>query len=190
MARRTMQKETRPSLVPAPVAAMASLIIPGLGQVLARQTGRGLLLLGSVTSTFGLLAWRVQDLAHREPSPLTMLNKALGRQPYFVAGMLVGLAVLWLWTAWDAYRQAQPDRRGGIGIFVLIIALFFALGWQISEIDLYKAANELPDAWPPLSRVLWPWEAAIDREPEESSAGADVLSPCDDEPPPPPPEEV
>ncbi|HEC35268.1 MAG TPA: phosphonate ABC transporter, permease protein PhnE [Anaerolineae bacterium] len=143
-----------------------------------------------MTSTFGLLAWRVQDLAHREPSPLTMLNKALGRQPYFVAGMLVGLAVLWLWTAWDAYRQAQPDRRGGIGIFVLIIALFFALGWQISEIDLYKAANELPDAWPPLSRVLWPWEAAIDREPEESSAGADVLSPCDDEPPPPPPEEV
>ena len=190
MATRTIHKEIRPSLVPAPVAGVLSLILPGLGQVLARQVGRGLLLLSSIVSTIGLIAWRVQDLAHREVGPLAMLSKALERQPFFVGGMLVGIVVLWLWTAWDAYRQAQPERRGGVGIFALVIVLFFTLGWQISEIDLHKAVSELADAWPPLSRVLWPWEAAIDREPEESTAGAEILSPCDDEPPPLPPEEV
>jgi phosphonate transport system permease protein len=103
---------------------------------------------------------------------------------------LVGIVILWLWIAWDAYQQAQPDRRGGIGVFVLVIALFFVLGWQTSEINLYKFVTELSDAWPRLSRVIWPWEAAVTRETETVSAGADILSPCDDQPPPSPPEEI
>ena len=189
MATRTTQKEILPSLVPAPVAGIASLLIPGLGQMLARQVQRGLIILGSLVTIVGLLAWRVRDLAHREPGPLAMLTKALQRRPFFVIPVLVGVVALWLWTAWDGYRQARPDRRGGIGIFVLIIILFFTLGWQIGEIDLGKVARELPDAWPPLSRVLWPWEAAVMRETEEVSAEAEILVPCDDDPPP-PPEEV
>jgi phosphonate transport system permease protein len=97
---------------------------------------------------------------------------------------------LWLWTAWDAYQQAQPQRHtGGIGVFALVIILLFVLGWQISEIDLYKFVTELSDAQGPLTRVMWPWEAAVTRDVETISAGADILSPCDDQPPPPPPEE-
>ena len=190
MTARTTRKEALPSLVSPPVAGVASLLLPGLGQMLARQVGRGLLLLGSIASAAGLLAWRIQTLAHREPDFLSMLRKAMERRPTFVWGMLVGIGLLWLWCAWDAYQQARPERRGGAGIFIMVIVIFFALGWQISEIDLGKAVTELADAWPPLSRVLWPWAAAIDRESEESSARAQVLSPCDDEPPPLPPEEV
>ncbi|MGD1996224.1 MAG: phosphonate ABC transporter, permease protein PhnE [Anaerolineae bacterium] len=190
MATRTRQEEIRPSLVPAPVAALASLIVPGLGQILARQVQRGLLLLGSLVSIFGLVAWRVQDLGRREVEAMAIFRKAFDRRPIFVGAMVVGILVLWLWAAWDAYRQAQTERRGGIGLFALVIVLFFTLGWQISEINLQKAATELTDAWPPLSRVLWPWEAAIDRVTEETSAGAEILSPCDDQAPPPPPEEV
>jgi phosphonate transport system permease protein len=118
------------------------------------------------------------------------LSRALQRSPGFIIILLGGIVILWLIIVWDAYRQAQPARRGGLAVFALIIALFFALGWQISEIDLYKLVTELPDAWPPLSRVLWPWEAAITREEQVVSAGAGILSPCDDEPPPEPPEEV
>ncbi|NLF03073.1 MAG: phosphonate ABC transporter, permease protein PhnE [Anaerolineales bacterium] len=50
--------------------------------------------------------------------------------------------------------------------------------------------TQLDDAWPPLSRVIWPWNAAITREIETITAGADILSPCDDDPPPLPPEET
>jgi len=189
MATRTTQQEILPSLVPAPVAGIASLILPGLGQILARQVQRGLLVLGSTVSIVGLLAWRVRDLAHREVGAMAMVRKALQRQPFFVGLVLLGTVILWLWNAWDAYRQAQPDRRSGAGIFVLIVILFFTLGWQIGEIDLGKAVRELPDAWPPLSRVLWPWPAAVERETEKVSAGADILIPCDEDPPP-PPEEV
>jgi phosphonate transport system permease protein len=137
----------------------------------------------------GLTAWRINDLARREAGLVAKLGKALQRQPVFVGLVLLGILVLWLWIAWDAYRQAQRGRTGGAGAFVLILAVFFVLGWQIGEIDLYKAVTELPDAWPPLSKVLWPWGAAFTRDTAVVAAGAGIGVPCDENPPA-PPEEV
>jgi phosphonate transport system permease protein len=176
------------SLTPAPVNGIASLLIPGLGQVLARRIGRGLLVFASLVSIVGLLAWRIVGLAHREPTPVAMLTKALSRRPFFIGAVVLGTILLWLWIAWDAYRQAQPGKQGGAGIFVLILILFFSLGWQISEIDLYKAVTELSDTWPLLSKVLWPWEAATTPVRETVQAGADIQVPC--ESPPPVPQEI
>jgi phosphonate transport system permease protein len=190
MAARRTRNETRPSLVSPAVGGLASLILPGLGQMLSGDFGRGALLMGSHLSIIGLFAWRVNDLAHREVGVTAMLGKAFQRQPLFVLLMLVGMALFWLWVVRDAYKEAQSRRRGGIAIFALVLVLFFVLGWQISEINISKAITELPDAWPPLSRVLWPWEVAFERETETISAGAEILSPCDELPPPPPPEEV
>ena len=190
MATRRTRQESQPSMVSAPVAGVASLLLPGLGQILAWQIGRGLLLFGSLVTSIGLLVWRIKLLAPREVGALDIFRKALGRRPFFVVPTLVGIVILWLWIARDAYRQARPDRRGGIGVFALVLVLFFTLGWQISEIDPYKAVTELSDASRPLSRVVWPWQAAVTRDTEATAAGADILSPCDDLPPPPPPEEV
>ncbi|MDY6875138.1 MAG: phosphonate ABC transporter, permease protein PhnE [Chloroflexota bacterium] len=187
--RQDVPKE-QPSLVPPVVAGLASLLIPGLGQALARQLQRGLLLMGSLITAVGLFAWRVSLLSPGEVGAIASLTKALNRRPVFVIPMLASLVVLWLWIAWDAYQQAQPDRQGGLGIFALVLVLFFGLGWQISEINLYKMVTELSDASGPLSRIVWPWAAAVTRDIEVISAGADILSPCDDEPPPPVPEEI
>ncbi len=175
--------------VSAPTAGLASLFVPGLGQMLIRQTRRGLLILGSLVSALGLLAWRVHLIAHRTAGVWPAFEKALRRQPVFVGLVTIGIIILWLWASRDAYRQASTGQPGGMGIFVLIVAIFFVLGWQIGEIDLYKAVTELPDAWPPLSKVLWPWGAAFVRETEEIGASAPILVPCDDNPPA-PPEEV
>ena len=180
---RRRREERPPSLTPAPVNGVASLLLPGLGQILARRIGRGLLILASLTSIVGLLAWRIVGLAHREPTPLAMLTRALSRRPFFVGAMVAGTVFLWLWSAWDAYREAQPGQRGGAFIFVLILILFFGLGWQISEIDLYKAVTELSDTWPLLSKVLWPWGAATERVTETLQAEAQIQIPCTDSPP-------
>jgi len=139
----------------------------------------------------GLLVWRIQLLAHREVGVLNKLRKALYMQPAFVAMALAGIAGLWLWAAGDAYRRAHPERRqGGQGIYVLIAVIFVILGWQTSQIDLYKLATEIPDAWSPLSRVIWPWEAVVTRETLEVRASADILVPCESGPAPAYPEEA
>jgi len=178
--------ELSASLVPAPVAGLLSLIVPGLGQLLARQIRRGLLLLGSIVTSIALLAWRISLIATRQTGWSAKLNRALSREPFFIGLMIVGIVILWLWTAWDAYRQTDPTKRGGAGIFVLIVVLFFTLGWQISEIDLYKAVTEFSDTLPLLTKVLWPWEAAVTRSTEAVAARAQIAVPCSDTPPPPP----
>ncbi|MGC9468417.1 MAG: phosphonate ABC transporter, permease protein PhnE [Anaerolineae bacterium] len=182
-------KQVKPSLVSAPVAAVASLIVPGLGQILARQLRRGLLLLASITSIIALLAWRVDLLARRYEGAFVKLGRALERRPFFVGFMTLGILIIWIWNVWDAYQQTRPDRRGGALLFIAISVLFFVLGWQIAQIDVYKAVSELSDTWPLLSRVLWPWEAAVTRETETVFAAAPIQVPCDDTPPAPPEQE-
>jgi len=184
-----ISRNARPSWIPAPVAAIASLILPGLGQVLGLSIQRGLLLFGSTTAIIAILGWRIRLLAHLEPTVFAMLGKALNRRPFFIGLILACLIVLWLWIAWDAYRQAAKQRPGGFGIFVLVLFSFFALGWQISEIDVYRMIREFPDATKPFSRVIWPWKAAFVREEILITAEAQIQVPCSDSPPP-LPEEV
>ena len=184
-----IRRNARPARIPAPLAAIASLILPGLGQVLGLSIQRGLLLLASTTAIITILGWRIKLLAHLEPTALAMLSKALNRRPFFIGLLLACLILLWLWNAWDAYRQVKEKRPGGFSIFVLVLFSFFALGWQISEIDVYRMIREFPDATKPFSRVIWPWKAAFTREELLITAEAEIQVPCSDSPPP-IPEEV
>lgn len=183
---RTTQQETTESLVSAPLAGLVSLILPGTGQILARKIWRGVLILASIVSIVGLIAWRVDGLAHREPTAWAKFTRAFERRPLFIGIVVVATVMLWLLGAWDAYRLAHPEHQGVFWVFVLILILFFTLGWQISEIDVYKAVSELPDTWPLFSRVMWPWKAAVTRRTDTISARADIQSPCTDDPPEPP----
>jgi phosphonate transport system permease protein len=170
------------------VAAVASLVVPGLGQILAGQVRRGFIVLGSLISALILTAWRIHLLAHREIGAVAKFAKAFERRPFFV-GILIALTVfLWLWNAWDARRLTMPQHRKSVVIFVLIVIIFFILGWQISQVDLFKMVTELPDAIPPLSRVLWPWKAAVTRKTKVIKAGADILEHCGENAPPVPKE--
>jgi len=175
------------SRVSGPAAAFYSLIIPGLGQVVAGRVRRGVLLLSSLASMLVILFWRIHLLAHREVGMLAKLQKAFNRRPLFVGFLFLCAFFLWLLNAWDAQQQTKGKRSPAI--FILVIVIFFTMGWQISEIDIYKMVTEFPDAVPPLSKVLWPWKAAVTRDAEEISAGLEILIGCEDELPP-LPEEV
>ena len=185
---RTIIEKPVNSLVAAPVAGIASLVVPGLGQVLNRQVKRGVLILMSLGTTTGLLIWRIYEIAFREKTPGAMFTKAFQRNTLFMALVLLCIAAIWLWTAYDAYRSAARKKQGGSSIFIVILFAFFALGWQISDIDLVKMIRDLPDALPPLSRVLWPWEAAITYNEESLKAKAEILVSEDGEGAPPIPE--
>jgi len=183
MAGNRQQEEAR-SMVSPPVALISSLIIPGLGQLFAGQLRRGILMFGAMGSILTLAYWRIHLLAHREVGFFAKYAKALDRRPFFVIFLTLCTAGLWVWNALDAKRQTLPERRGGSAIFILIVLIFFTMGWQISQINPVKMIREFPDAIPPLSKVLWPWQAAVTRLTEEISAGAEILIGCDEEAPP------
>jgi len=153
-------QDRSPPLVTPGIAVVASCIIPGLGQMLNRSIQRGLLLLGSTVSIILMLGWRVTLLAHREATALAKLGKAFDRRPFFIGLVISCLVILWVWNVYDAYRQSAKNRPGGFSIFALVLFSFFALGWQISEIDIYKMIREFPDAAKVFSRV-WPIPPAV-----------------------------
>jgi len=119
---------------------------------------------------------------------VAIVTKAWRLQPILIL-ISVLIALLYIWNIIDAYQIAQaagkPGARTPIMIFVLLILTFFFIGWQIGQIDIYKFVTQFDDAFPALSRVLWPWERAI-TFPEETWMGTMILeSPCTDVPPPP-----
>jgi phosphonate transport system permease protein len=186
--RKPEETYTPPEWVSSPVAAVLSLIVPGLGQMIIGQIRRGLVLLFSLMTIIGLLAWRMNLAARREEGILNIFTKAIDVQP-LLGIMALGSLILWLWIAWDAYVQTRKVRledkpKGGISVFALVLLLFFGLGWQIVEINLYELVTGADDAVPAMKQILWPWEKAFVREEDVLDAGADIEVPCSDNPPP------
>ena len=169
--------DTRRPLVPPALAAIASALVPGAGQALALRIRRGLLVLGSMASIIGMLVWRLMILAPRETGALPVVEKAFGRRPVFVAVVLACIVAIWILNCVDAWRQASRERRAGIGLFAVVLFAFFALGWQLSEIDLPKMIQRFPDATKPFGQVIWPWQAAVARDPSMLTAGAEIQVP-------------
>ncbi len=179
-ARKRKDEERKPSIVSAPIAALLSIVIPGLGQILSRFVQRGLVLFGGFFTVVGLWLWRI-DNASRLGSKVTgwyeKAMKAFRLDPFliFVAVLIV---VLYIWIIIDAYQSVKKRNVNPLGALILLVCVLFLLGWQIGEINLYKMVTQADEALPALSRVLWPWQRAITFPKEVNVATGLVLSPC------------
>ena len=172
-----------PSLVPPIIAAIASLIIPGLGQVLARAIRRGAILFATMVSIVLLMGWRFQLAAPRDTGWVNIVKKAFRLDPFLIV-VTVAFILLYIWIAFDAYNLAKDPTKTPLGVFVMIFLVFFTLGWQIGQIDLISLFTNLDEAGPALARVAWPWGKAIAYDEEYVTASADIEVPCSQSPPP------
>lgn len=81
-----------------PVAAVLSLLVPGLGQIYAGRQERGaaILVAGIIVGTLALI-WQTLFISYR----------AAGSFFPYRAALTVYALVFWIWQVADAYRQAQ-----------------------------------------------------------------------------------
>ena len=167
------------------LSAISSLIIPGLGQILAREYRRGLLLLFSFISIGGLLVWRIFQAGRRYKDLVEKINKAFYFEPVLIIIAILFL-LFYIWIIVDAYGVSKNKIKGEIksGAFLLFFALviFFILGWQIGGIEPLTFFSRIDQAVPTFSRVLWPWEKAIYYPKEFIIVKAEIQSPCTDSP--------
>jgi phosphonate transport system permease protein len=171
----------RKSLLSPLPAVILTLLVPGLGQSLSGYLRRGLLLLVSLGSIILLALWKFSDLGRLKEGSLQVLGEAVRREPLFALFTIAAILVIWIWIAADAGTCAASGntREGSFlfknGIFVLILISFFSFGWQISEIDLGRLTRDANEAWAPLSKILWPWEAATTRAVDTVEAAASII---------------
>jgi len=158
---RIAPKIMKKSLLSPPFAGFLSLIIPGLGQMLTGFWQRGFLIMVSAASMAGILQWRIADLGRRAGTGWPAFLRALHRRPMFVSIVIFCLLAIWILSARDAWIGARDRRKRFSGIFLFVLLGFFIQGWNIAEIDPVKLITQAPEALPPLSRILWPWKAAV-----------------------------
>ena len=173
--------ELKSSLVSPWLAAVLSAVIPGLGQALAREWKRGLLLFASTFTIFGLMIWRFRLAAPRDTGMWDIITKAYRPQPVLIV-VSVLIVLLYLANIYDAYKLAQiagkPSLRRPFFVFTMLLVVFFSIGWQIGRIDPVAMFPIPSNAVRALGSVLWPWEAAI-TYPETIQKGVALIqSPC------------
>lgn len=178
-------KEVKESLVSPIVASISSAFVPGLGQVLAREVRRGLLLFSSFITIGGLLAWRIMLAGRRYDGWMAKISKAFQLKPILIL-ITVLFFIIYIWIILDAYfvarRRSSGQAAASASILFFALVIFFILGWQIGEIDPVSFVSRADEAVPALSRVLWPWQRAITYPEKFKIVEAGVQSPCTDGP--------
>jgi len=186
-----IEAQRKPSLVPAIVAAIASAIIPGLGQILGRAYRRGILILFSLGTILGLTVWRFKRAAPRDTGFVDIFKKALHLDASLVLVVTL-IAVLYIWIIVDAYLLVKRTGTGtpmGAGLMLVNLLVFFALGWQIGQIDIAALGSGFDEGIGPIKRIAWPWEKAVNYEEDIVFPVSDIQVPCHEDFPAPPPSE-
>ncbi len=178
--RKLLKKEfDKPSLVSPAIAAIISALIPGFGQIFARKTQRGLIIFFSMLTSISLLVWRISIVSHRYEGWQLKISKAYHLNPilYLITGLLI---VTYLWIIYDAFQSARSNHvfKGSLAIVFMILLIFFIQGWEIGGIDFTALFRDADEAAPALSRILWPWEKALEYPEEFKTVVVEVLAPC------------
>ena len=181
-AKRTYQEEEelKPSLVPPFIAALLSAIIPGLGQVLARFSRRGFVLILGFFTNLILLIWRFRTVARRDTGIINIFRKGIHLEPVLLV-ITIGTILLWGWIIADAFLAAKRPTGKAIGLFLILIIVYFSMGWQVGQIDMVKLVTEIGDAQKLVGDIFWPWERAIEYPETYIAPSAVVMVPCFDE---------
>jgi phosphonate transport system permease protein len=124
----TTERTSRPSWL----HALASLFVPGLGQILQGERSRGIGLLATVAAIVGLILWQ-QTLI-----------------------LFIPLAAVWLWGVWDVVQRIRNRPSGTTAPFLLATLIVYALGIQATELDPGRILTGWPRAKPIVSALFRP----------------------------------
>ena len=187
------QSGNRPPRRSRVVAALLALV-PGLGHFYLGKQLRGIILITLLPVLTLLILWRldvnkvllgsllngsstVGDLTHAGQSAL---NAAI------ILGIM--LALVYLWSIWDAYSTAAGKVLAGQVPYVFLFVIGFVIGWDVTQINPIKAITEIGDIVPRLSQLAWPWDQAFVQGQAFTESSAMWQTPCSDAAPNPPEE--
>jgi len=140
------------------LSSILSLLIPGLGQAYVGQLARGGSLFLAIAVTSLLAHWRGDTFLYS------------------------GIAIAWLWNAWDAYNLAQERQLSSVLPFLVMALTLYVIGWGVTEIKLARLITDVGDIKPLVADLLQP--AFLERDIETQVGEVLFEVPCSDNPPP------
>ena len=172
-----------------PVLAAVLALIPGLGHFYTGARLRGWVFITLIPVLTLLAIWRMDvgkvdvwgllngtvKLADMSHAGVASLNMGIA--------LLIMMAVTYLWSIRDVIRMAGGQFFSPRIPYVLLFVAAFIIGWDVTEINLYKAITEIGDIVPRLSQIAWPWDQAFVQGEQITEARAPWMTPCTDSPP-------
>lgn len=152
---------SQPSQKNPTVATVLALIVPGAGHFYVGANGRGRGILAAVIVSLALLWWL--DLWILLPL----------------------LLPFWLYNAWDARAMAQGQRTSTFRLALVGAILIYAIGWQVTQINLDQLSTGLPKVKPFIAGLLSP--EFFSRDVTYDQTRASIQVPCSESPPAPVP---
>src|SRR5574341_367151 len=108
--------------------AIASLVVPGLGQFLAGRRARGLGLFALMAVIISLTVWAATPPSTFSGTAIDFKGNAVNWRWLIVA------AIVWSWTIWDAASPGASRFAWAPTLASLI--MIYTFGWQASGINL------------------------------------------------------
>ena len=140
------------------IAALLSLLLPGLGQFYGRQRYRGIAVLISEVLAVLVALW------------------------YKVPGWYTIPAIVWGWNIWDAANVVKGKIRSAFLPIAAMLVMGYGIGWQITNIEPAALTRNIDRAASILQPMLRPDFLA---QVEVTNVGwAPVEVPCGPNPPP------
>jgi phosphonate transport system permease protein len=148
------QPSTRSPLI----AGLLSLLVPGAGQLYARQGYRAIVVFIGACITVLATLW------------------------YAVPAWYIVPIALWLWNVLDAVSSARGRKLGALVPVVIVLVMGYGIGWQVTEIHPAALANNINRVRIILAPMLRPdFLAQVEIT---NTAWAPVEVPCGPNPPP------
>jgi len=141
------------------LATVLGLIVPGAGHIYAGNWGRGLVILLTTALLLGLL-WFLDLWV-----------------------LLPLLLPFWLYSAWEARAIAQQRRISTIRLILMAAILVYAIGWQVTEINVDQLITGAPKVKPFIAGLLNPEFLTRDITYDQTRTSIEV--PCSEAPPAP-----
>jgi phosphonate transport system permease protein len=162
--RESWEKEPEPERSPL-IAGILSAVLPGAGHIYAGKIVRGIGFLLLFAMMVGLIFW-------------TRSTTEFAPFPGLEIGLIILTVLFWLWTLASAVFTARRSRfTPGLGLIIVLVYTYL-LGWQATEVNLRKFFTEFPDTFRIFTRVMWPWEAAFERDQEIDVVQTPFVVPC------------
>lgn len=129
-----------------------SLLIPGLGQFFWGRRYRGAAILFSTALAVLTVAW-------------------FGVEAWYLVP-----AVLWAWNVWDAFSLTQGHSRSAAVPVLVLLAMGYGIGWQVTQIDPGVLTRNLSRAGLILAPMLHP-DVVVHRQ-MTNEAWVGIQVPC------------
>ena len=128
---RTSSSSNVPGLI-----ALASLLIPGLGQYLLNKRSRGLLIFLSAALSALLIVWSVTQ---QQVAKLTIGGLV-------TSWLWLPLILFWVWNVLDARALQRQQALGILPAIALIAIIFYVIAWNVTDVKLNRLVERFDDA--------------------------------------------